>query len=108
MDDINNRREPVYVISVVAKMMEVHPQTLRLYERLGLIHPARRGLIRMFSEYDLDRLRQIQRLRDDLGVNLAGIEVVLNLLDRIDELQTEIDRIRAREKRRLQRISQDW
>ena len=92
---------------VVARMVEVHPQTLRLYERQGLIKPQRRGQIRMFSDADIDRLRQIQRLKDDLGVNIAGIEVILNLLDRIEELQQEIERIRAQAKRRLQRMSQD-
>ncbi|HEX2949479.1 MAG TPA: chaperone modulator CbpM [Armatimonadota bacterium] len=107
-DEFDNRCEPVYVISVVAKMLEIHPQTLRLYERQGLIHPQRRGNIRLFSEADIDRLRQILRLKDDLGVNSAGIEVILNLLDRIEELQLEIDRIRAQAKRRLKRISQDW
>lgn len=107
-DETQPSNEPVYVISVVAKMLEIHPQTLRLYERQGLIHPQRRGQNRLFSDADIDRLRQILRLRDELGVNSAGIEVILNLLDRIDELQQEIDRIRAQAKRRLRRISQDW
>ena len=57
---------------------------------------------------DIERLRQILRLKDDLGVNLAGIEVILNLLDRIDELQQEIERVRAQAKRRLTRLSHDW
>lgn len=108
MDDIDGRNEPLYMISIVAKMLEIHPQTLRLYERAGLVCPQRRGHIRLFSDADIQRLRQIIRLREELGVNLAGIEVILNLLNRIDELQQEIERIRAREKRRLQRISQDW
>lgn len=108
MDGMQDRNEPLYLISVVARMMEIHPQTLRLYERLGLICPQRRGHIRLFSDADLDRLRQIQRLKDDLGVNLAGIDVILNLLDRMEEMQAEIDRIRAQAKRRLKRISQDW
>jgi MerR family transcriptional regulator/heat shock protein HspR len=62
----------------------------------------------MFSDADIQRLRQIQRLKDDLGVNLAGIEVILQLLERIEELQNEIERIRVQSKRRLQRISHDW
>ncbi|MHB9132157.1 MAG: heat shock protein transcriptional repressor HspR [Armatimonadota bacterium] len=103
-----DKNEPLYVISVVARMVEVHPQTLRLYERQGLIKPGRRGHNRMFSEADIERLRQIQRLKDDLGVNLAGVEVILNLLDRIEELQTEIERVRTQAKRRLKRISHDW
>lgn len=108
MDEINGKHEPLYVISVVAKMLEVHPQTLRLYERQGLVCPKRRGHIRMFSDADIERIRQILRLKQDLGVNLAGIDVILNLLDRIDELQQEIERIRATAKRRLQRLSDHW
>jgi MerR family transcriptional regulator/heat shock protein HspR len=75
-------REPVYVISIAARMVDMHPQTLRLYERLGLLKPARQGLNRLYSEYDIERLRQIQRLTQDLGVNLAGVEVILKLLER--------------------------
>lgn len=108
MMDKLGQHEPLYVISVVAKRLEVHPQTLRLYERLGLVRPQRRGNIRLFSDADIARLEQILRLRDDLGVNLAGIEVILNLLDRLEELQQELERVRAREKRRLNRLSQDW
>jgi MerR family transcriptional regulator/heat shock protein HspR len=107
-DGTDGRDEPLYVISVVAKILEIHPQTLRLYERQGLIRPQRRGQIRMFSDADIQRLRQIIRLRDELGVNMAGIDVILNLLDRIEVLQQEVDRVRAQAKRRLRRISQDW
>jgi MerR family transcriptional regulator/heat shock protein HspR len=101
-------REPRFTISIIAEMMAIHPQTLRLYERLGLIRPQRRGQIRMFSEADIERLRQIQRLKNDLGVNLAGIDVILKLLDRIEELQVEVERVRAQAKRRLKRITQEW
>lgn len=108
MTDFDTRHEPVYVISVVAKMLEIHPQTLRLYEREGLIRPQRRGQNRLFSEADIERLRQILRLKEELGVNIAGVVVILNLLDRIDELQQEVERVRAQAKRRLKRISQEW
>jgi MerR family transcriptional regulator/heat shock protein HspR len=87
-------REPVYVISVAAKMVDMHPQTLRLYERLGLLKPARQGSNRLYSDQDIARLRQIQRLTQDMGVNLAGVEIILNLLERIEELQDEIERVR--------------
>jgi MerR family transcriptional regulator, heat shock protein HspR len=87
-------RDPVYVISIAARMVEMHPQTLRLYERLGLLKPARQGLNRLYSDYDIARLRQIQRLTQDLGVNLAGVEVILNLLEKIEELQDELERVR--------------
>jgi MerR family transcriptional regulator, heat shock protein HspR len=87
-------REPVYVISVAAKMVEMHPQTLRLYERLGLLKPARQGSNRLYSDADIARLRQIQRLTQDMGVNLAGVEVILNLLEKIEELQDELEQFR--------------
>jgi MerR family transcriptional regulator/heat shock protein HspR len=87
-------KEPVYVISIAAKMVEMHPQTLRLYERLGLIKPARQGLNRLYSEHDIARLRQIQRLTQDMGVNLAGVEIILNLLEKIEELQDEVEQVR--------------
>src|SRR5712691_8997815 len=88
------RKEPVYVISIAARMVEMHPQTLRLYERLGLLKPARHGLNRLYSDHDISRLRQIQRLTQDMGVNLAGVEIILNLLEKIEELQDEIEQVR--------------
>ena len=108
MDERSEKRVPLYVISVAARMLEIHPQTLRLYERVGLVCPERRGHIRMFSDEDIERVRQVLRLKQDLGVNLAGIEVILNLLGRIDELQQEIERVRAQAKRRLKRLSDNW
>jgi MerR family transcriptional regulator/heat shock protein HspR len=89
-----NGKEPVYVISIAAKMVEMHPQTLRLYERMGLIKPARSGSNRLYSDEDIERLRQIQRLTQEMGVNLAGVEVILNLLEKIDALQAELERVR--------------
>jgi MerR family transcriptional regulator, heat shock protein HspR len=87
-------KDPVYVISIAAKMVDMHPQTLRLYERLGLLKPARHGLNRLYSDHDIARLRQIQRLTQDMGVNLAGVEVVLKLLEQIEELQDELEQAR--------------
>ncbi len=86
--------EPVYVISVAADLVSMHPQTLRLYERVGLVKPARRGSNRLYSERDIDRLRQIQRLTQDMGVNLAGVEIILNLLEQITQMQDELDLLR--------------
>ena len=81
------RDEPIYVISVAARMIGVHAQTLRYYERAGLIAPSRSGGNRRFySERDLERLRRIKTLMDDMGMNLAGAEVVLRLTDTIREL----------------------
>lgn len=102
--------EPVYVISVAAKLVEAHPQTLRLYERLGLLMPARtENNIRLYSDDDIERLRQIQRLTS-VGLNLAGVEMVLDLLTRMEnmrqELREELSRREeemAREIRRLRR-----
>ena len=85
----------VYVISVAAQILHVHPQTLRLYEREGLIEPQRtRGNIRLYSDYDIERVRAIQRLTTELGVNLAGAEVILNMRSRMLELQEEMERLR--------------
>lgn len=80
--------EPMFVISVAARLVEMHPQTLRYYERAGLVKPKRsRGSIRLYSQRDIDRLRKIARLVDDLGVNLAGVEVILNLTEKLEHLQ---------------------
>ena len=89
--------EPVYYIGVAARLVGVHPQTLRTYERLGLVKPHRtkRGQ-RLYSEADLERVRQIRRLTDELGVNLAGVEIILNLLERIEKLQAEIEALKRR------------
>jgi MerR family transcriptional regulator, heat shock protein HspR len=88
--------EPLYYISVVARMVNIHPQTLRNYERLGLVCPTRTdGNVRLYSDQDIERVRKICRLSDELGVNLAGIEIVLNLLDRVEQLQQEMGEVRA-------------
>jgi len=89
------RDEPVYYISVAARLVDCHPQTLRGYERLGLLEPERsEANVRLYSDGDIERLRQIKRLTQDLGVNLAGVEVILNLLDQISELQQEVEQLR--------------
>jgi len=88
--------EPCYVISVAARMVGMHAQTLRYYERAGIIEPSRsRGRIRLYSQADIVRLRQIQRLISELGVNLAGAEIILRLNDRIREMDEEMGRLRA-------------
>ena len=88
--------EPCYVISVAARMVGMHAQTLRYYERAGIIEPSRsRGRIRLYSPADIARLRQIQRLIAELGVNLAGAEIILRLNDRIREMDEEMGRLRT-------------
>ena len=90
-----------FVISVAARLVGVHEQTLRYYERAGLVEPARsKGRIRLYSLHDLERVRQIRRLTDEMGVNLAGVEVIMRLTDRIRELESQIDDLQA-ETRRL-------
>ena len=88
-------REPRYVmISVVAEQYGIHPQTLRLYERQGLITPARSaGNTRLYDEIAIQRLETILTLTRDLGVNLAGVEVILKLREEMDRLQGELDRL---------------
>ena len=97
--------EPCYVISVAARMLEVHPQTLRYYERMGLIRPHRsEGNRRLFSPSDIEHLRTISRLIDELGVNLAGVEVIFNMRRRIREMQDEMDRMRAEFEAEIDRL----
>lgn len=86
--------EPVYLISVVAKILAIHPQTLRQYEREGLIEPGRTdGKMRLYSQRDIDRIKTILRLTRDLGVNLAGVDIILRLKDRLDEQDREIEEL---------------
>jgi MerR family transcriptional regulator/heat shock protein HspR len=85
-----------FVISVAARLLNVHPQTLRYYERAGLISPSRsRGNIRLYSTRDIERAQQIKRLIEDLGVNLAGVEVIIRLTERLRDLEQENERLRS-------------
>ena len=87
--------EPVYLISVVATMLDIHPQTLRQYEREGLVEPSRtQGRMRLYSKRDIDRMKLILRLTRQMGVNLAGVDIALQLKEQIDEMQKEIDQLR--------------
>ena len=88
------RDEPCFVISVAARMVGVHAQTLRYYERVGIIWPSRTGgRQRLYSMADLERIRRVKGLIDDMGLNLAGAEVALKLMGRIDELNSEVARL---------------
>jgi MerR family transcriptional regulator/heat shock protein HspR len=94
--------EPVYVISVAARLVEAHPQTLRLYERLGLVRPARnQHNIRLYSDRDIGRLRQIRRLTG-VGLNLPGVEMVLELLERMEALRREMESVFEREHQEME------
>ena len=86
--------EPCFTISVVARLVDLHPQTLRNYEQLGLVTPQRsEGNIRLYSEREVDRLRKINRLTQELGINLAGVEVILRMSDQIETLQVKIEHL---------------
>ncbi|MDE5926021.1 MAG: helix-turn-helix transcriptional regulator [Helicobacter sp.] len=86
--------EPVYLISVVAKILAIHPQTLRQYEREGLVEPGRTdGKMRLYSQRDIDKIKMILRLTRDLGVNLAGVDIILRLKDKLDEQDKEIEEL---------------
>ncbi|MQF99078.1 MAG: MerR family transcriptional regulator [SAR202 cluster bacterium] len=83
--------DPCFVISVAARMVRVHTQTLRYYEREGLLEPARsRGNIRLYSQKDIEKLRSIKSLTDELGINLAGVQVVMQLMERISDLEKQV------------------
>jgi MerR family transcriptional regulator/heat shock protein HspR len=94
--------EPRYVISIAARMLGMPTYTLRYYEKIGIIEPRRsRGNIRLYSDADIDRCRRVRELMDDLGVNLAGVEVIMRMTERLVELQerlkeveTEMERLR--------------
>ena len=87
------KRVKTYTISAVAEMYEIHPQTLRLYEREGLLKPSRSdGNTRLYSDSDLERLEIILSLTRDLGVNLAGVDIILNMREKMDAMQREFER----------------
>ena len=87
------RKGGTYTISAVATQYEIHPQTLRLYEREGLLKPSRsEGNTRLYTDSDLERLELILSLTRDLGVNLAGVEIILNMREKMDAMQREFER----------------
>ena len=98
-----------YMISAVAQKYNIHPQTLRLYEREGLLKPSRtEGNTRLYSEEDLEQLETILTLTRDLGVNLAGVEVILNMRRKIQQMQGEVNEFMEYVKRELARGIDDW
>jgi len=88
---LKDRKQPLYMISVVSEMLHVHPQTLRLYEREGLVTPKRTKRQRLYSEEDVERISMILRLTRELGVNKAGVEVILRLMQRLEGMQREME-----------------
>ena len=95
--------EPIFVISVAARLVEMHPQTLRYYERAGLLKPIRSsGKIRLYSQREIERLRKIARLTSELGVNLEGVEVIMDLTERIEQME---EKMRQREQELVAEIA---
>jgi MerR family transcriptional regulator/heat shock protein HspR len=98
-----------YMISAVAQKYNIHPQTLRLYEREGLLKPSRtEGNTRLYSEEDLEQLETILSLTRDLGVNLAGVEIILNMRRKIEQMQREVNEFMQYVKREMSRGVEDW
>ena len=86
-----DKKQPLYVISVVAEMLGVHPQTLRMYEREGFVIPRRTKRLRLYSEEDVERLNFVLSLTKELGVNKAGVEIILRMRHRVEALQHEME-----------------
>jgi MerR family transcriptional regulator, heat shock protein HspR len=104
MDD-----RPRYMISIAADLVGMHPQTLRIYEAKGLIRPKRTaGNTRLYSEADLDRLRLIQRLTNELGLNLAGVEHVLRLQDELTRMNRRLDRMEREMRRAVNEVHRHY
>ncbi len=91
---MTSKSRPVYMIGVVADMLKIHPQTLRIYEKKGLVRPSRTvGRTRMYSPEDVEEIARVTRLARDLGVNLAGIEIILKMRRRMLEMQAQIEEL---------------
>jgi MerR family transcriptional regulator/heat shock protein HspR len=99
MED-SDEKEPRYVISIAARLVGVRTHTLRYYERIGIVEPARsRGNIRLYSERDISQLKRVKTLMDDLGVNLAGVEVIMQMVQRMLELRGQVEELEEELKR---------
>jgi MerR family transcriptional regulator/heat shock protein HspR len=104
MDD-----RPIYMISVAAELVGMHPQTLRIYEAKGLVRPKRTaGNTRLYSERDVERLRVIQRLTTELGLNLSGVELALKLEDQLQRMQASIDRLEREKREAVEQVHRNY
>ncbi len=105
----DDRARPRYMISVAAELVGMHPQTLRMYEAKGLVRPKRTpGNTRLYSDADLERLRLIQTLTTDLGLNLAGVETVLRLRDEVQRLNARMERLERQMREEVQRVHKQY
>jgi MerR family transcriptional regulator, heat shock protein HspR len=104
MDD-----RPRYMISIAAELVGMHPQTLRMYEQKGLVQPRRTaGNTRLYSEADLERLRLIQKLTTQLGLNLAGVEAVLGLEEQLQRMQARMERLEREMRESIQQVHKQY
>jgi MerR family transcriptional regulator, heat shock protein HspR len=100
---------PRYMISVAAELVGMHPQTLRIYENKGLVRPQRTpGGTRLYSEADVERLRIVQRLTTELGLNLAGVELVLRLEDELRKAHAQVDRLQAQLRDEVRKVHKEY
>jgi MerR family transcriptional regulator/heat shock protein HspR len=100
---------PIYMISVAAELVGMHPQTLRMYETKGLVRPQRTpGGTRLYSEADIERLRIVQRLTTELGLNLAGVELVLRLEDELRKAYAQIERLQRQLRQEVQNVHKQY
>jgi len=100
---------PIYMISVAADLVGMHPQTLRMYETKGLVRPHRTpGGTRLYSEADVERLRIVQRLTSELGLNLAGVELVLRLEDELRKAYAQIERLQQQLRQEVQKVHKQY
>jgi MerR family transcriptional regulator, heat shock protein HspR len=107
MSAVNDR--PMFMISVAAELVGMHPQTLRIYENKGLVRPQRTpGGTRLYSEQDVERLRIIQRLTTELGLNLAGVELVLRLEDELRKAHAQVERLKQQLRDDIQKVHKEY
>src|SRR5437764_6264009 len=100
---------PIYMISVAAELVGMHPQTLRMYETKGLVRPQRTpGGTRLYSDADIVRLRVIQRLTSEVGLNLAGVELVLRLEDELRKAHAQVDRLQQQAQDEIQKVHKHY
>jgi len=99
---MNESKRPLFMIGVVCEMFNVHPQTLRMYEKEGLLHPSRVGGARTYSTEDLDRIRMILNLTKDLGVNRAGVDIILRMRRKFEAMQKEMDEMMGHLEKEIQ------
>ena len=106
---MTEQERPRYMISVAAELVGMHPQTLRIYEAKGLVRPKRTpGNTRLYSEADLERLRLIQRLTSELGLNLAGVETVIRLEDELGKVRARLERLEREMRREIRNVHKQY